>query len=510
MDINNYLTLPSIAYDFLLKHGAYNGVMSLSGVARKFISKCQKGGRCMLSENKKVDYIATCMEEALADFDGVSQYVSSMNRINGFVKGCPHEIMPEQRNMEFLKTVDEYYVEVKILSHKTNRKFPLFSYMSSKKSTVYTNEMDGDSTFLGRVALEDLIEHQQITFEIIRGYYFNEGYNPRIKELIKDIFEKRLELKKQGNPAEVLYKLIGNSSFGKNGLKQHNEKTVICDNKEAMDLYVAINQYWISKVVLIQGSNKYRITVIQPVQNHFNCVHISVQILDMAKRMMNEVMCLAEDNNIRMFYTDTDSIHIMNSGIPLLAKLFEEKYNRVLIGKSMGQFHSDFSLDGTNGKDVLSMRFIGLAKKIYVDLLVGTFTDKDGVISDVSGIHKRMKGVRGSTIDYTIKKLSEDKNSGVKNVIDLYSKHFKSSDTINYDLTEKNQYGLNGVPCFKSSPEFIVNTLDVFTRNISIPSVFIDETYEVRHAEKLRKESLSYKAYHLEKIECEDEIEEDF
>ena len=32
-----------------------------------------------------------------------------------------------------------------------------------------------------KIALEDLIEFQKVEFEIIRGYYFNEGFNPKIK-----------------------------------------------------------------------------------------------------------------------------------------------------------------------------------------------------------------------------------------------------------------------------------------------------------------------------------------
>jgi len=30
----------------------------------------------------------------------------------------------------------------------------------------------------------------------------------------------------------------------------------------------------------------------------------------MSKRIMNEVMCLAEDLGIEIYYTDTDSMHI--------------------------------------------------------------------------------------------------------------------------------------------------------------------------------------------------------
>ena len=37
---------------------------------------------------------------------------------------------------------------------------------------------------------------------------------------------------------------------------------------------------------------------------------IGIQILSMSKRIMNEVMCLAEDLNIPIYYQDTDSAHL--------------------------------------------------------------------------------------------------------------------------------------------------------------------------------------------------------
>ena len=60
---------------------------------------------------------------------------------------------------------------------------------------------------------------------------------------------------------------------------------------------------------------------------------------------MNEVMCLAEDHGISIFYQDTDSMHISHTDIASLSELFQSKYHRQLIGKDMGQFHTDFSLN---------------------------------------------------------------------------------------------------------------------------------------------------------------------
>lgn len=46
--------------------------------------------------------------------------------------------------------------------------------------------------------------------------------------------------------------------------------------------------------------------------------YIGVLILDMSKRIMNEVMCLGEDLGINIYYTDTDSMHIDKDGLDRL------------------------------------------------------------------------------------------------------------------------------------------------------------------------------------------------
>ena len=60
---------------------------------------------------------------------------------------------------------------------------------------------------------------------------------------------------------------------------------------------------------------------------------------------MNKVMCLADDHDINIHYTDTDSIHIDEAGVEPLAKLHEEKCEQKLVGIQLGQFHCDFDPD---------------------------------------------------------------------------------------------------------------------------------------------------------------------
>ena len=68
-----------------------------------------------------------------------------------------------------------------------------------------------------------------------------------------------------------------------------------------------------------------------------------VSVLSMSKRIMNEVMCLAEDLGINIYYQDTDSMHIEHDKIQMLASEYKQIYHRELIGEDIiGCFHNDF------------------------------------------------------------------------------------------------------------------------------------------------------------------------
>jgi hypothetical protein len=84
-----------------------------------------------------------------------------------------------------------------------------------------------------------------------------------------------------------------------------------------------------------------KVDEIKNINKHFNLAHFGVNVLSMSKRIMNEVFCLAEDNGIEMFYQDTDSCHMLFDDVSRLTELFKGKYGRELIGKNLGQFHSD-------------------------------------------------------------------------------------------------------------------------------------------------------------------------
>ena len=410
-DINDYISLASMAHNYLVREGCYKGILAMSGVPRAFIQKCVVGGRTMCAENKKS---IECTDKKISDFDAVSLYPSAMARMPGFLKGKPKVIGKDgMYGWEWVKnSADGYFVCVRIKSIKKHYKFPCVSVMTEKGIRNFTNDLEGQIVYLDKVGMEDFLKYHEAEIEFINGYYYDKGHNDKICTVIQYLFEQRLKFKKQKNPIQMVFKELMNSSYGKSYLKPIDSDSHYIKSED-FDKFMDRNYNYIAEAVKLANGKYYKVKVIKPIDQHFNNVHVGVEILSMSKRIMFEVMTLAEDLDISMYYTDTDSIHIDSDKIDLLAQKFQKKYNRELIGKQMGQFHTDFDMDGAVG-DIHAVESIFLGKKCYVDKLEAK--DKDG--NTIHDYHIRMKGVPADCIKY-----KADKEYGgdiVKLYKDLY------------------------------------------------------------------------------------------
>lgn len=443
IDINNILTIPSLADKYFINNNCYEGVYELAGQPRAFIEKCVVGGRTMVRSNKKISKYNVVIN----DFDAVSLYPSAMNRIDGFLKGLPKVIT--NTDYDVIKGYDGYFIEIEITKVGIKRKFPLMSVVDDKGIKNFTNDVEGVRIFVDKISLEDMIKFQNIQFKVIKGYYFDEGFNTKIKDIIRYIFDKRKQLKKEGNSSELIYKLIMNSGYGKTIQKPHIKEIKLFDDKEKFEVFVSRNYNKIVSWISYDNDTKFKAEVSSPMNTHFNRVHIGVPILSMSKRIMNEVICIAEDNDLEIYYQDTDSIHIEDKDIKILSQLFKTKYNKELIGNDLGQFHSDFSLKGAT-KDIIATDSIFLGKKSYIDCLEGY--DDDG--NKVNGYHIRMKGISNDSIMYYCK------NNKIT-PFELYKKLY-DGEVINFDLT------CGGTKVnFKFNKDYTIEDLQSFNRSVS-------------------------------------------
>ena len=420
-DISSYISLASMSNDYLLNEGCYKDVYQLSGVPRHFIQKCVVGGRCMTRDNMKHKKLKC----EISDFDAVSLYPSAMTRMRGFLKGQPKVI----KNFEPEK-YDGYFIQIKITELNKQYHFPLASLMTDKGVRNFTNDLINHVIFVDRTMLEDLIKFCDIKYEFIKGYYYDEGHNTKIKSVMEHLFKQRLKFKKLKNPIQMVFKELMNSSYGKTFMKPIDSDKEYISVKKLKE-YIDYNYNNIKTITLCDNGKMYRVEKIKSIDTHFNNVPCGVEILSMSKRIMNEVMTLAEDNNFNMYITDTDSIHIDTDKVPILGELYNKKYNRVLIGKGMGQFHTDFEMSDDLLKDdndyfsePVAISSIFLGKKCYADKLRAYNRDGEAVYD----YHYRMKGVPSDCIKHK----ADTEYGG--DIIKLYERLYDDPNGMEFNL----------------------------------------------------------------------------
>jgi hypothetical protein len=236
-----------------------------------------------------------------------------------------------------------------------------------------------------------LIHFQDAEVEYIESLVWCQGFNRNIIHTINRLFDTRLRYKKEGNPVQNVIKLVLNAGYGKMIQKPiTNEIKMISAKKgKSIDDFMSSN---INRLIMrtdvafdSEGAPTHALFELhRNVIHHESPAHLGVMVLSMSKRIMNEVMCLAEDEGHTIYYQDTDSMHIKAEQVEPLADRFKEIYGRELIGAQMGQFNSDFDLEGAKG-EIVATESIFLGKKSYYDRLVST----DGV----EGEHCRMKSI---------------------------------------------------------------------------------------------------------------------
>ena len=438
INIVNFMSSAQLAHNYMLNNNVFEEVNEVSSIPRDYIMKTMVGGRTMCAYNKK-----NHIKDRLQDFDAVSLYPSAMHRLGGYLKGNPKVL--KELNYDFLKNCDGYFVQIKV--NKVNKKypFPLMSYINDDGVRIFTNEPP-NNLYVCKIDLEDLIEFHKIVFDIIDGYYYDEGRNYNLRNVIDFVFNERLKMKKEGNPLQEVYKLIMNSAYGKTLQKSHPE-TIEFKNENTIDKFVDKNYNYITSYLELhsEGSfKKYLVKMEKGIENHFNNAHCGVEVLAMSKRIMNEVMCLAHDQGLEIYYQDTDSMHIKECDIDRLAKQYEKVYNRELIGKNMGQFHSDFDSDVIK-KNICAVESIFLGKKCYIDKLEGL--DDDGNL--VNDYHIRMKGISNNSIKHKAKIEARD-------FIEIYKSLFNENEET-FDLCcggEKINFEYNSDYTISTKQEF--------------------------------------------------------
>ncbi|CAL6032980.1 DNA_polymerase [Hexamita inflata] len=406
MDMYSYISISSLALAYQVKNHCFDNCYQVTGLLRQFLQQFVIGGRCMTSENKKQVMGNLYTNKAvkrlkLQDFDAVSLYPSAMTRTYypaGKLQTLTPEMIQHYNVRENLfqikeeKTSTDYhtlFLEVKLFKGDDfiKRDFPL---LSQKIDGVrqFTNKIcEENRYFLDTIGLQELVLRQNFKYEIISGVY-TEKRDYTIQKIIKFMFDERVKCKEADNPLQAVYKLMMNSSYGKTIEGDRNETIEIYEESQIEKLYNKYDQ--INSVQ--QYGDKFCVKLEKECCEQTGYHHIGIQILSMSKRIMNEVMALAEDEKIKIYYQDTDSMQLKGNDLVKLNKKFKAKYDRELIGKKMGQFHSDFK--SKKGKVQYGAYGVYISKKVYcVKLRVQDKKEKF-----CYDYHIRMKGVTSECI----------------------------------------------------------------------------------------------------------------
>lgn len=385
LDIHRKVTLPSIAHNHARNQGVYAGVTELSGIPREFIQRSVEGGRTMTRDNK----MWHCVKRN-QDLDGISLYPSAMFMMPGVLKGTPKELTALQirqinHDKGLLRQFDGYFLRIHVTRVGRHFAFPLLSKMDHKGVRQYRNEPG--FYYVDRFKLEDLIEFHLISFTVLQGYYFNEGRNTKIKSFMDSLFQERLKQKALKNPIQKVFKELMNSTYGRTIMKPIEKDLHFVYGKKALHKKLDWFHFCHNGYDIVDAQKEIYVVEMERSRGlHYAMPQVGSEILSYSKRIMNQVLCLAEDIGATVYYQDTDSMHIHEEDIEMLATAFRAKYRRDLVGKQMGQFHCDFDAPG---KDPVSIESFFLGKKAYIDLL--EYKEKDGSLGNTH--HIRLKGV---------------------------------------------------------------------------------------------------------------------
>ena len=422
----NHRTASSIGYDNLLMNAVYqqnnegkwmprHDFYFLQYEGRALMQKSIRGGRVMTAQNKVWHFKAE-NEDYLQDCDACSLYPSTMAKILWLTEGSPSLLKGSYTSLEF----DQYFTHPWASTDKTEEKkfndgIVHITFLLTKKKLdiprlcvkdpqTKLNEwrnFDGEEidTWVNVKDAWDLIDHQNAVFYWDKAMGFTGNRFYELRDCMRNLYEFRKPNKKHG--VGNVAKLMMNSSYGKSTMKICDEEVHFIDANK-FPAYFKANAYRIRSFEEYKGDDingsKFLVKIYKKdTSAAFNMFGSDVLAGSkcLMQRFTSIVEDLAEEFGItpHIYYTDTDSNHILTSLVNKAQAEYIKRYTEDPIGGDIGQFHNDFDTPssfkkGENVKGADESYF--LAKKVYCDHLVGD--------QGSNGFHMRMKGVPGAVI----------------------------------------------------------------------------------------------------------------
>ena len=162
---------------------------------------------------------------------------------------------------------------------------------------------------------------------------------------------------------------------------------------------------------------------------------------------MNKVFSCVHDLNIKIYYQDTDIIHLNYDDVDKVVWRYEGTYNLELVGEDLGNFHVGFDMDGANS-ETYAIESLFLGNTTYIDIL--QYTSKEG--NTISSEHMIMKGIPTPCMKYYAE----------QHVYMIY-KQLYDNKTVKFDLTNDG----NTFVC-RNNKDYTVSNISDFYENMPI------------------------------------------
>ena len=425
MDIYDSLTISSLTDKYMTKEGAYDDVYEISGNLRAYVALSVYGGRVACNETRDINgeylYKKKELHGQISDYDGCSLYPSAINRLCR-EKGLPRGVASRFSEDELNQWEGKHYSILTVRITKVNKiqQMPFIAYKNLKVGSIdYLNTPPPEPVVIDSITLRDYINFHEIEYELLDGVYWDAGGNRKMGEVIQRLYNSRLEYKKPNPALANVIKLMLNSAYGKTIMKKtKTAKVIVSSSRRTFDKvtkqwtdqehtqfesYVYNNFNTIKAYRQINALN-YEVEYLKA-DHSFNRGQVGSSILSTSKRIMNEVFDVANTNNLPIYYSDTDSIHIDLKNVEPLETAYRTKFMKELNGKQLEQFHTDFNLEGAVG-EIYAHTSIFLGKKSYLDCLESVGVDGE----TVRGYHIRMKGITEDGLIDTGKRFKSDED----------------------------------------------------------------------------------------------------
>jgi hypothetical protein len=330
-----YSSLAALGQNLMHRRGCYKGVMGLRGIPAEFIRKCLCPIVLGAPHNKPIR-----VEGDIVQYDRKSSYPSVYTRFAGIPLGPPIVItendlseLNEQYDRDQPEDQVHFYVCLDIKSftclHKDDP-YPLLDTLGLR--------------YMDRTMYQLMMENYDVDYDFISGYYFK-GYNRNIGKLATWLYEKKAGLAKEDKLGGVIKNLM-NGMWGKAMAKGFPIKERIKSDEKVEAFCESEGTYVYGRTRLPSGD--WKVKIVKPLLIDFSCPQFSVGVSSFSRKVMQDIIYKAVDNEIPIYYSNTDCLCLRERDVSILP-----------IGTGLGDFAREYT----------SRKFICLSKRKYIHCL---------------------------------------------------------------------------------------------------------------------------------------------